>query len=96
VPGPLPGPTPLPSRGLRSSPLPRCAWLQEDQRSPPGTTRSGRLTAPAGWPGAGLRSNIPSIAAMSTGPGGPAAMLWPARWSAPAAACSALSCGDTI
>ena len=33
----------------------------------PDTDTVGRLTAPAGWPGAGLRSNIPLIAAMSTG-----------------------------
>jgi hypothetical protein len=84
-----PGSNPPPSRGLRSSPLPRCAWRKRDLRDPSsGTTRSGRLTAPAGWPGAGLPSNIPLIAAMSTSP-----VTLPA---ATPPACSALYRGDTI
>ena len=61
-----PGSNPLPSRGLRSSPLPCCAWHKRTNWPSPDTTRSGRLTAPAGWPGAGLPRNLPSIAAMST------------------------------
>ncbi len=65
-----PGSNPPPSRGLRRGPLPRCAWHKRDLRDPSsGTTRSGRLTAPADWPGAGLRSNLPLIAPMSTSPG---------------------------
>ena len=87
-----PGSNPPPSRGRGAAPF----------HAAPGTRGSydpllaqhgrGGSTAPAGWPGAGLRSNIPSIAAMSTGPGGRRAAVI----AAVARPCSPLSCGDTI
>src|SRR6266704_6954289 len=56
-----------------------------------GAATAGRLTALAGWPGAGLASNIPSIDVMSTSP----LPSW-RHGSAVRRACSLLSGGDTI
>ena len=52
-------------------PLPGPTPLSKSLRH--GAAAAGRLTALAGWPGAGLASNIPSIAVMSTSRPGPSA-----------------------
>jgi len=64
-----PGSNPPSSRGLSSRSLSGCAWPE------PGSTPDSRHSPgradwppPAGWPGAGLGRNLPSIAPMSTCP----------------------------
>jgi len=53
------------------------------------------VTAPAGWPGAGLGSNIPLIEAMSTSIHQPE-LAGGRPGTRPVRACSLMSSGDTI